>query len=91
MTDLPEPQQAPALTRDELAAMYPAPEPIQAHERDALERLIALAKGDTGHRAGASRRSCWRGGTPGRTAVSTSPTCGGLIARSPPTRRPCSA
>jgi len=94
MTDLPEPQQPPTLTRDELAAMYPAPEPMQAHERDALERLIALAKGDTGQsqRVAAFLLAWWNAGAHGgfdladlwgldREIVADVVTVFGLIAR----------
>ncbi|WP_333673583.1 hypothetical protein [Elioraea tepidiphila] len=94
MTDLPEPRQPPTLTRDELAAMYPAPEPMQAHERDALERLIVLAQGDTGQsrRVAAFLLAWWNAGAHGgfdladlwgldREIVADVVTVFGLIAR----------
>ena len=94
MTDLPEPRQPPTLTRDELAAMYPAPEPMQAHERDALERLLVLAQGDTGQsrRVAAFLLAWWNAGAHGgfdladlwgldREIVADVVTVFGLIAR----------
>ena len=45
---LPPARAALPLTAAELAAMTDTPAPMQPHERAALDRLIAIAQGDTG-------------------------------------------
>lgn len=41
-------EQNTEITRDELNAMHPAPEPATPHELEALWRLIGIAQSDTG-------------------------------------------
>lgn len=45
---LPKPQTSRTISRAELAAMFSEPDPIQPQEYAALERLIQIARGDTG-------------------------------------------
>ena len=55
------------ITREQLQAMYPAPKPIQPEEAAALDRLLAIARTDTGQarRVAAFLLAWWNAGTCG--------------------------
>lgn len=59
--------QTRTISRAQLEAMYPAPAPIQPAEQAALDRLLAIARTDTGQarRVAAFLLAWWNAGTCG--------------------------
>lgn len=55
------------ITREQLAAMYPTPQPIQPEDAAALDRLFAIARTDTGQarRVASFLLAWWNAGTCG--------------------------